>query len=143
MKRKLFIWFIIILFFGSYLLEFFSYFFEDFSYLFEDINLNPFDYARITDIDYRAVVVDEPSSNGKVVITEKLTFDIHAASKNNPFWELWRDLSESYVDGVKVDYKVNSVKQILDDGTEVIYEESPKLYWDDYDYINTQGRLWS
>lgn len=132
MKRNNFFWIIFILF---CVLNFFSTFSESF----EEINLNPFDYARITDINYRAVLVDEPSSNGKVVITERLTFDIHAASKNNLFWELWRDLPESYVDGVKVYYKVNSVKQILDDGTEVVYQESPKLYWDDYDYINKLG----
>ena len=107
------------------------------SYIFEEMNLNPFDYARITDVDYKAVLVDEPGSNGKVVVTERLTFDIHAASKNNLFWELWRDLPESYIDGVKVDYQVNSVKQILDDGSEIIYDESPKLYWNDSDYINT------
>ena len=37
----------------------------------------------------------------------------------------------------KVSYKVNSVKQILDDGTEIEYVESPKLYWDDSDYTST------
>lgn len=88
-------------------------------------------------MDYKAVVVDEPFSEGKVVITERLTFDVHAASENNLFWELWRDLPEDYVDGVKVHYKVNSVKQIFDDGTEFVYEESPKLYWDDEDYVST------
>ena len=93
-----------------------------------------------TDVDYKAVLVDEPSSNGKAVITERLTFDIHAFSKNNPFWELWRDLPESYIDGVKVDYKVNSVKQILADGSEIIYKESPKLYWEDSDYTDSTGR---
>lgn len=111
--------------------------------IFSEINLNPFDYARITDVDYKAILVDEPGSTGKIVVTEKLTYDIHAVSKNNLFWELWRDLPESYIDGVKVDYKVNSVKQILDDGREIIYKESPKLYWDDSDYINTVGRLWT
>ena len=102
-----------------------------------EMNWNPFDYARITDVDYKAVLVDEPESQGKVVITERLTFDIHAASKNNLFWELWRDLPENYIDGVKVDYKVNSVKQILDDGSEIIYQESPRLYWEDEDYTDT------
>ena len=100
------------------------------------IATNANDYARITDVEYKAVVVDEPGSEGKVVITERLTFDIHAASRSNLFWELWRDLCEDYVDGVKVHYKVNSVKQIMDDGTEIIYEESPKLYWNDYDYVS-------
>ena len=94
------------------------------------------DYARITDVEYKAVVMDEPDNNGKILITERLTFDIHAADEDNPFWELWRDLPENYIDGVKVDYKVNSVKQIYPDGTEVIYEESNKLYWDDYDYVS-------
>ncbi len=133
MKDKLtvfFIWFFIIAIFALPFLA-------EYSYVIEDMQINPFDYARITDVEYKAVVVDEPGSLGKVVITERLTFDIHAASKSNPFWELWRDLPEDIVDGVPVHYKVNSVKQILPDGSEVIYEESPKLYWDDYDYVNT------
>lgn len=100
-----------------------------------DISLNPNDYARITDVDYKAVVTDEPDSRGKIVVTERLTFDIHAASSDNLFWELWRDLCEDTVDGVDVTYKVNSVKQILEDGTEIVYEESPRLYWDDSDYL--------
>ena len=110
------------------------------SSLFEE-GRNIFDYARITDIDYQAVVVDEPGSHGKVVITERLTFDIHAASRSNLFWELWRDLPESYVDGVKVEYQVNSVKQILDDKTEVIYDQSPQLYWEDGDYVSQNSFL--
>ena len=108
-----------------------------------EINLNPNDYARITDVDYKAELVDEPNSNGKVIVTERITYDIHAASKNNPFWELWRDLPESYEDGVKVEYQVNSVKQIIDNENEVIYQESPKLYWEDDDYVNTDMRLWT
>ncbi len=105
--------------------------------LIEDLQLNPFDYARITDVEYKAVVVDEPDSHGKVIITERLIFDIHAASKNNPFWELWRELPEYSVDGVKTSYNVLSVKQIMPDGSEVLWEESDKLYWYDSDYVNT------
>lgn len=107
---------------------------------FTEYQMNPFDYARITDVDYRAVVLDEPGSEGSVLITERLTFDIHAASRSNTFWELWRDLPEDYVDGVKVDYKVHSVKQILEDGTEIIYEESDRLYWEDEDYVRTNTK---
>ncbi len=125
---------------GFYVLIFLLPFMGEFLYLFSDLQLNPFDYARITDVDYKAVVVDEPDSEGKVIITERLTFDIHAASKNNLFWELWRDLPEDYIDGVKVDYKVHSVKQILPDGREIAYEESPKLYWDDNDYVSTNPK---
>ena len=98
----------------------------------------PNDYARITDIDYKAVLVDEPNEGGKVIITEQITFDIHAASQDNLFWELWRDLPEDYVDGLKIDYQVNYVKQINDDGTETYYEESPKLYWNDSDYTSSR-----
>ena len=39
-----------------------------------------------------------------------------------------------------MDYKVNSVKQILEDGSEVIYAESPKLYWNDSDYTSSSYR---
>lgn len=97
----------------------------------------PNDYARITDVEYKAELVDEPAKGGKVIITERLTYDIHAASKDNLFWELWRDLPEDYVDGLKIDYQVNYVKQINKDGTETIYGKSPKLYWDDRDYTSS------
>ena len=107
----------------------------------DESNANPFDYARITEVDYRAEVVDEQGSNGKVIVKERLVFDIHAASQDNLFWELWRDLPEEYIDGVKVDYKVNYVKEIKENGQEVIYQESPKLYWYDNDYINTARGL--
>ena len=92
------------------------------------------DYARITDMDYRAVVVDEPGSDGKIIVTERITFDVHAASPYNGFWELWRDLCEDYVDGVPVYYRVKSVKQILPSGKEIVWPESPRLYWEDEDY---------
>ncbi len=116
-------------------------FFEPFiSSIFSSLeeSTGPNDYARITDINYKAVLVDEPSEGGKVIITEQITFDIHAASQDNLFWELWRDLPEDYVDGLKIDYQVNYVKQINDDGKETYYEESPKLYWYDSDYTSSR-----
>ena len=110
-------------------------FIDLFAGFFNESNWNPFDYARITEVDYKAVLVDQPGSMGKVIVTERLTFDIHAASKDNLFWELWRDLPEKYVDGVKVSYKVNSVKQVFDDGqAPKIYTPSSKLYWNDSDF---------
>lgn len=126
--KKFFICWFIIVFAMALLPSLFSYSSE------ESTGLN--DYARITNVDYKAVLVDEPGEGGKVVITEKLTYDIHAASKDNLFWELWRDLPEDYVDGLKVDYQVNYVKQLNEDGTETTYTESPKLYWDDSDYTS-------
>ncbi len=116
-----------------YILFFFMAFAAEFVD-FEEINLNPWDYARITDVDYKATVVDEPGSRGKVHVKEKLTFDIHAFSKGNLFWELWRDLCEDNVDGVKVHYKVLSVKEILPNGKYRIYREADDIYWYDYEY---------
>ena len=99
-------------------------------------------YARITAVEYKAEVVDEPDGQGKIIITELLTFDIHAASERYLFWELWRDLPEEVVDDLKVDYNVLSVRQVFNDGrAPVIFDEAPKLYWDDEDYINTEGGL--
>ena len=101
----------------------------------------PNDYARIVDMDYKAIVVDEPQSEGKIVVTERITFDVHAAFRNNGFWELWRDLCEDYVDGLKVYYKVNSVKQIMPNGREIVWDESPQLYWEDEDYVSSNKEL--
>ena len=131
MKNKSFIIFIIL---------FLIYCISQFPYWFEESTSNPFDYARITDIEYKAVLFDSVDNN-KLVVTERLTYDIHAAYEDNLFWELWRDLPEDYIDGIQVEYKINSVKQILEDGSELTYTESPRLYWDDYDYINTAGGL--
>ncbi len=120
-RNNIFVIIFIVIFFG---LPIISTFFQEFEY-------NPFDYAKITEVDSKVIVDND---DGKVTVTEKLKFDVHAAFKNNPFVELWRDLPEDYVDGLYVDYKVNSVKQILENGKEIIYEESPKLYWYDSDY---------
>ena len=110
--RKRFTTFIIILFFIVYfvapILGFLSMLSEEL-----EINFNPFDYARITDIDYTAVVADSEENGGKIFVTERLTFDIHAASKDNPFWELWRDLPEDTIDGLPIKYKFHSVNQIF------------------------------
>ena len=116
-------------------------FLSEYSYVFEDMQLNPFDYARITDVEYQAIVLDEPDNGGKVLVRERLTYDIHAASRSNLFWELWRDLPEDYDEGLKVDYKVHSVKQILPNGKEIIYEESPRLYWEDEDYLSSNRKF--
>ena len=108
----------------------------------EDINLNPFDYCNLTDVDYTAVLHDDPNGKANVEITEYLTFDVHAASKNNTFKELWRELPEDTVDGVKVTYDVKSVTQILDNGKEVPYLETKMMYWEDEDYTKYSTYRW-
>ena len=104
-----------------------------------EAGLNPFDYARITHVDYKARLLDEPGEGGNLAVTERLTFDIHAAFRSNTFWELWRDLCEDDVDGLPVRYSVKSVAEILPNGQRVVYPESSKLYWYDSDYTNTLG----
>ena len=97
------------------------------------VNLS--DYARITEQDYTAEIVDDAEGdNGKVLITERLTFDVHARSKKNTFKELWRDLPETNNYGVRVSYKVLSVKQLSIDGTnyqEYIEVRPPHFAGDD------------
>ena len=107
----------------------------------DEESTGPNDWARITDVDYKATLIDEPGEGSQLLVTERLTFDVHAASRSNPYWELWRDLVEDNSEGVPVSYEVLSVKQIMPDGTEKIYEESPQLYWEDYDYVSSNSRL--
>ena len=125
MKEKIIIWLIILA----------IIFFPQIGSIFTEEGDSWNDYARIVDMDYKAVVVDEPNCEGKIAVTERFTFDVHAASKDNGFWELWRDLCEDYIDGLRVYYDVKSVKQILPNGEEVVWQESDKLYWDDWDYV--------
>jgi len=116
-------------------------------YTLEDIgldgfSLNPNDYCNLTNVNYTAILNDNPYGKANVEITEYLTFDVHAASKNNLFKELWRELPEDTVDGLRVTYNVKSVTQILDNGEEVPYTETPKMYWEDYDYTKNSTYRW-
>ena len=117
-----------------------GYTWEDFGL--DGFSLNPNDYCNITDVNYTAVLHDDPNGKANVEITEYLTFDVHASSKNNTFKELWRELPEEYVDGVRVTYDVKSVTQILPSGKEVTYKETPKMYWEDYDYTQNSTYYW-
>ena len=98
------------------------------------------DYCNLTDISYTALVQD--NENASVEITEYLTFDIHASSTSNMYKEIWRELPEEYVDGLKLTYDVKSVSQILDNGQEISYAETSKMYWDDSDYTQSSTKYW-
>ena len=130
--------FFFFLMFLSFVIE--GYTLEDFGIY--DFSLNPNDYCNLTDINYTAILHDDSNGKANVEITEYLTFDVHAASKSNPFRELWRELPEDYVDGLRITYDVKSVTQILDDGTEIPYMETPKMYWEDYDYTEDATMYW-
>ena len=122
--------FTLVIFFVLFSMWLEGYTLEDFG--FDGVTLNPNDYCNLTDVDYTAVLHDDPNGKANVEITEYITFDVHAASKYNPFKEVWRELPEDWVDGVKVTYDVKSVSQIKSDGTEIPYKETPKMYWEDY-----------
>lgn len=107
----------------------------------QDTQMNPFDYARITDVEYQAVLNDDYFGETRVQVTERLTFDIHAASRSNLYWELWRDLPEDSTDGLSARYQVQSVTEIRPDGGRIPYPESPQLYWDDSDFESTRYGL--
>lgn len=130
----LWIFILIILFLGD------GYTLEDLG--FDGFTLNPNDYCNITDVDYTAILHDDEDGKANVEITEYLTFDVHASSKNNTYKELWRELPEDTVDGLKVTYDVKSVTQILDDGREIPYFETPKMYWEDEDFTQSATRRW-
>ena len=130
--------FVILLIFLSLISE--GYTWEDFGL--DGFSLNPNDYCNLTDIEYTAVLHDNPNGNANVEITEYLTFDVHAGSKSNTYKELWRELPEDYVDGLKVTYDVESVTQILDNGQEIPYSETSKMYWEDSDYTQNSTMRW-
>ena len=115
--------FIVFIMFMSLISE--GYTWEDFGL--DGFSLNPNDYCNLTDVDYTAVLHDGPNGKANVEITEYLTFDVHASSKYNTYKELWRELPEDYVDGLRVTYDVKSVTQILPNGKEVPYLETPKM----------------
>lgn len=108
----------------------------------DGISLNPNDYCKLTDVDYTAILHDDINGSACVEITEYITFDVHASSKYNPYKELWRELPEDFVDGLRVTYDVQSVSQILNDGTEVPYQNTSKMYWEDEDYTEDSTYYW-
>ena len=116
-------------------------------YTWEDIgldgfSLNPNDYCNITDVNYTAILQDNPNGKANVEITEYITFDVHAGSKSNTYKELWRELPEEYVDGLRVTYDVKSVTQIMEDGRQIPYRETSKMYWEDEDFTESSTYYW-
>ena len=54
-----------------------GYTLEDFG-----INLNPFDYCNLTDIEYIAILHDDPRYGSYSEVTEYLTFDVYLTSNS-------------------------------------------------------------
>lgn len=99
---------------------------------------NPFEYARITSIDYKATLHDSEEEGNFVDVVETLDFDIRSFSKDKLCVELWRGMSEDRADGLTTKYKVKSVKQIMPDGTKVEYDKALRVYTTDEDYTSSE-----
>lgn len=104
--------------------------------LFVQTIYNPFDYARITGVDFKATLIDSESSGNYVDVVETLEYDIKSFLPNNLYAELWRGMSEDQADGLTTSYVVKSVKQVLPDGTKIAYEKSPRIYTEDEHYTD-------
>lgn len=111
----------------------------EFGYVFEYVDLTPWDYQRLTDVEAVMVLQDEEGSGGKVLVTEKVTFDVHKSDEDDLCYELWRDLIEQEVDGLRFDYDVLSVSQIMKDGTIVEYRECSSHDWNTYEAEDLSG----
>lgn len=111
----------------------------EYGYVFEYVDLSPWDYQKLTNVESQMVLMDEEGNGGKVLVTEKVTFDIHQSSKNDLCYELWRDLIEQEVDGLRLDYTVHSVSQVMDDGSIVEYEECSDYKWNNYQVEDLAG----
>lgn len=97
------------------------------------------DWCKVTDVKYRAELLNDPEYPGAILVTETITVDVHAATNTDDglYWELWRDLIETETDGVTVKYDVLSVTEISN-GRRIPYERSSFLFWDDSDYNRVQ-----
>lgn len=111
----------------------------NYSYVLEYVDLSPWDYQKLTDVEARYELIDEEGDYTKVLVTERITFDVHQASKNDLCYELWLDLPEQEVDGLTLDYTVISVSQIMDDGTIKKFSECNDYYWNNYEVEDLTG----
>ncbi len=112
---------------GFFLLILLIPFLSQYTYALEYVDLSPWDYQRLTDIEAHMELMDESDEGSKVRVTELVTFDVHQSSEDDLCYELWRDLPEQEVDGLTLDYTVISVKEVLPDGSMKDYKESYQL----------------
>lgn len=111
----------------------------EFGYVFEYVDLTPWEYQKLTDVDAEMVLIDESGVGSKVIVTERVTFDVHQSSKDDLCYELWRDLIEQEVDGLRLDYNVLSVSQVMDDGSLKEFRECSDDEWNYYEVDELTG----
>ena len=98
---------------------------------------NPFEYAHITELDFKATLHDSASEGNYLEVKEIVNFDVHSFNKDNLCVELWRGMDEYKADGMTTTYEIKSVKQILPNGERINYSESPQIYKKDSDYTDS------
>lgn len=114
--------------------------FFKYGYVLEYVDFSPWDYQKLISIDATYELLDdEDHRGGKVLVTEEITFDVHQANRGDLCYELWLDLPEQTIDGLKQDYTILSVYEIKDDGTRIEYNECPDYRWDNYDIDELTG----
>ena len=111
----------------------------EYGYIFEYVDLSPWDYQKLTNVESQIIYNDESSHGTKATVVERVTFDVHQSSKDDLCYELWRDLIEEEVDGLRLDYDVLSVHQVMDDGSLVELEECSSYDWNNYEVEELAG----
>ncbi len=111
----------------------------EYSYALEYVDLSPWDYQKLTDVEAQMVLLDDDKNRGTVLVTETVTFDVHQSSENDLCYELWRDLPEQEVDGLDLDYTVLTVCQVMDDGSVVELEECSYSDWNNLEVEELAG----
>lgn len=124
---------------GFFVLCFMLPFLIEYSYILDYVDLSPWDYQKLTDVEARIELVDEDGDYTYALVTERVTFDVHQSSENDLCYELWRDLIEQDVDGLSLDYTVLSVSQVMDDGSVIELQECSDYKWNNYDVEDLAG----
>ena len=106
------------------------YFVLEYGYIFDYIDLSPWDYQKLTSVEAQIIYDDESDGGTKARVVERVTFDVHQANEDDLCYELWRDLIEEEVDGLRLDYNVLSVHQVMEDGSLVELEECGSIEWE-------------
>lgn len=122
-----------------FLLPIIAIFAGQYGYLFDYIDLSPWDYQKLTDVEAQIIYDDDSSRGTKAMVVERVTFDVHQSSKDDLCYELWRDLIEQEVDGLRLDYDVLSVHQVMDDGSLMELEECSSYEWNNYEVEELAG----
>jgi len=66
-----------------FLLPIIAIFAGQYGYLFDYIDLSPWDYQKLTDVEAQIIYDDDSSRGTKAMVVERVTFDVHQSSKDD------------------------------------------------------------